>query len=94
MRLNELSPGKGAKKEGKRLGRGHSAGEGNTCGRGQEGQHCRSGQCRAKASPERVTVSVHPEHHAVCSARSPIVGEKLGITPALVALVSAFTRAA
>ena len=38
MRLNELSPGKGAKKVGKRLGRGHSAGQGKTSGRGQKGQ--------------------------------------------------------
>ena len=43
MRLNELSPGKGAKKAGKRPGRGHSAGQGKTCGRGQKGQHSRSG---------------------------------------------------
>ena len=43
MRLNELSPGKGAKKQGKRFGRGHSAGQGKTCGRGQKGQHARSG---------------------------------------------------
>ena len=43
MRLNELSPGKGAKKAGKRFGRGHSAGQGKTCGRGQKGQHARSG---------------------------------------------------
>jgi large subunit ribosomal protein L15 len=43
MRLNDLSPGKGAKKTGKRLGRGHSAGQGKTCGRGQKGQHARSG---------------------------------------------------
>jgi large subunit ribosomal protein L15 len=43
MRLNELSPGNGAKKDGKRLGRGHSAGQGKTCGRGQKGQHARSG---------------------------------------------------
>ena len=41
--LNELSPGNGAKKEGKRFGRGHSAGQGKTCGRGQKGQHSRSG---------------------------------------------------
>jgi large subunit ribosomal protein L15 len=34
MRLNELSPGKGAKKAGKRFGRGHSAGQGKTSGRG------------------------------------------------------------
>lgn len=43
MRLNNLSPGKGAKKVGKRLGRGHSAGQGKTSGRGQKGQHARSG---------------------------------------------------
>ena len=43
MRLNELSPGKGAKHTGKRPGRGHSAGQGKTCGRGQKGQHARSG---------------------------------------------------
>ena len=43
MRLNELSPGKGANKDGKRLGRGHSAGQGKTSGRGQKGQHSRSG---------------------------------------------------
>jgi len=43
MRLNDLSPGKGAKKAGKRLGRGHSAGQGKTAGRGQKGQHARSG---------------------------------------------------
>jgi large subunit ribosomal protein L15 len=43
MRLNNLSPGKGAKKIGKRLGRGHSAGQGKTSGRGHKGQHARSG---------------------------------------------------
>ena len=43
MRLNDISSGKGARKEGKRPGRGHSAGQGKTCGRGQKGQHSRSG---------------------------------------------------
>lgn len=43
MRLNTLSPGKGAKSQGKRLGRGHSAGQGKTSGRGQKGQHARAG---------------------------------------------------
>ena len=43
MRLNELSPAKGAKKVGKRFGRGHAAGQGKTSGRGQKGQHARSG---------------------------------------------------
>ncbi len=43
MRLNDLSPAKGSKKAAKRLGRGHSAGQGKTCGRGQKGQRARSG---------------------------------------------------
>ncbi len=43
MRLNELSPAKGSKPAGKRFGRGHAAGQGKTCGRGQKGQHARSG---------------------------------------------------
>ena len=43
MKLNNLSPGEGSKPVGKRLGRGHSAGQGKTCGRGQKGQHARSG---------------------------------------------------
>ena len=43
MRLNELSPGKGAKSDAKRRGRGHSAGQGKTSGRGVKGQHARSG---------------------------------------------------
>ena len=43
MRLNTLKPGPGAKKQGKRLGRGHSAGQGKTSGRGVKGQHARAG---------------------------------------------------
>jgi large subunit ribosomal protein L15 len=43
MRLNTLTPPKGSKKDGKRFGRGHSAGQGKTAGRGQKGQHARAG---------------------------------------------------
>ena len=43
MKLNSIGPGAGSKKTGKRLGRGHSAGQGKTCGRGQKGQKSRSG---------------------------------------------------
>ncbi len=43
MRLNELSPSKGSKPVAKRRGRGHSAGQGKTSGRGVKGQHARSG---------------------------------------------------
>ena len=43
MRLNELQPAEGSRPEGKRKGRGHSAGQGKTAGRGHKGQKSRSG---------------------------------------------------
>jgi large subunit ribosomal protein L15 len=43
MRLNDIKPGSGSRKAGKRVGRGHSAGQGKTSGRGVKGQHARSG---------------------------------------------------
>ena len=43
MKLNDLSGADGSRKTAKRLGRGHSAGQGKTCGRGQKGQKARSG---------------------------------------------------
>ena len=43
MNLNTLKPSKGSKKNQKRLGRGQSAGQGKTSGRGHKGQHARSG---------------------------------------------------
>ena len=43
MRLNDLKPAEGARKEGKRVGRGIGSGSGKTCGRGHKGQKSRSG---------------------------------------------------
>ena len=43
MRLNELRPAKGARRKAKRVGRGAGTGFGKTAGRGQKGQHSRSG---------------------------------------------------
>ncbi|MBL4851474.1 MAG: 50S ribosomal protein L15 [Gammaproteobacteria bacterium] len=43
MRLNNLSPGEGAKRARTRVGRGMGSGLGKTCGRGHKGQHSRSG---------------------------------------------------
>jgi large subunit ribosomal protein L15 len=43
MRLNELKPAAGSKKDPKRPGRGQSAGQGKTGGRGVKGQTSRSG---------------------------------------------------
>ncbi len=43
MRLNELRPAVGARKAGKRVGRGAGSGVGKTAGRGTKGQRSRSG---------------------------------------------------
>lgn len=43
MKLHELKPQEGAKKERKRVGRGIAAGQGKTAGRGTKGQGARSG---------------------------------------------------
>jgi large subunit ribosomal protein L15 len=43
MRLNDLKPGAGSKKPRLRVGRGASAGQGKTCGRGGKGQKARKG---------------------------------------------------
>ncbi len=43
MRLNEISPGAGAKRGAKRVGRGIGSGTGKTCGRGHKGQNSRAG---------------------------------------------------
>jgi large subunit ribosomal protein L15 len=44
MKLNDLMPNYGAKKERKRVGHGHGAGQGKTSGRGTKGQGSRSGE--------------------------------------------------
>ena len=43
MRLNTIKPGVGSKKIRLRVGRGASAGQGKTCGRGVKGQRARKG---------------------------------------------------
>lgn len=43
MRLNELSPAKGARKKEKRIGRGTGSGHGKTSTKGHKGQNARSG---------------------------------------------------
>ena len=43
MRLNTMSPGPGAKKDAKRVGRGIGSGTGKTAGRGHKGQKSRTG---------------------------------------------------
>lgn len=43
MKLHDLKPNKGSKKERKRVGRGIAAGQGKTAGRGTKGQGARTG---------------------------------------------------
>jgi len=43
MKLHDLQPQEGSKKNRKRVGRGISGGQGKTCGRGTKGQNSRSG---------------------------------------------------
>ncbi|MFZ8886280.1 MAG: 50S ribosomal protein L15 [Steroidobacteraceae bacterium] len=43
MRLNDIKPGAGSKKPRLRVGRGASAGQGKTCGKGGKGQKARKG---------------------------------------------------
>jgi len=43
VRLNDLKPAPGSKKPRTRVGRGASAGQGKTAGRGTKGQHARAG---------------------------------------------------
>jgi len=45
MRLNDLSPAEGSKRDKRRVGRGAGSGWGKTSGRGQKGQNSRSGGC-------------------------------------------------
>lgn len=43
MKLHELSPAEGSKRESKRIGRGHGSGNGKTAGKGHKGQKARAG---------------------------------------------------
>lgn len=47
LKLNNLSPAEGAKKDRKRVGRGHGSGLGKTSGRGHKGARSRSGYSMA-----------------------------------------------
>lgn len=52
MRLNELKPAPGARRERVRVGRGIGSGLGKTCGRGHKGQFARAGKGKVKAGFE------------------------------------------
>ena len=53
MKLHELSPVEGSKKDSKRIGRGHGSGWGKTAGKGHKGQKARSGGGIQRRVPKR-----------------------------------------
>lgn len=80
MRLNDLSPAKGAKKAPKRVGRGTGSGLGKTSGRGQKGQKSRSGggvrpgfeggqMPLARRIPKRGFTNIFAKHYATVNVR-------------------------
>lgn len=52
MRLNDIKPAQGARKDRVRVGRGMGSGLGKTAGRGHKGQYARSGKGKVKAGFE------------------------------------------
>ena len=52
MRLNDIKPAEGARKERTRVGRGIGSGLGKTAGRGHKGQYARAGKGKVKAGFE------------------------------------------
>ena len=46
MKLHELSPAQGSKKDVKRIGRGAGSGQGKTAGKGHKGAKARAGYSR------------------------------------------------
>ena len=48
MELKDLKPAEGSRKNRKRVGRGHAAGQGKTAGRGMNGQKSRSRAARPR----------------------------------------------
>ena len=59
MRLNTLKPGKGARQDRKRVGRGIGSGLGKTAGRGHKGSFARAGKGKIKAGFEGGQMPMH-----------------------------------
>ena len=61
MKLHELQPAEGSRKERNRVGRGQGSGNGKTAGRGSKGQKARSGG-GVRLGFERWTNSIIPSY--------------------------------
>ena len=76
MKLHELQPVEGARKDGFRLGRGQGSGNGKTAGKGHKGQKARSGGLRklgfeggqtplARRLPKRGFTNINRKEYAI-----------------------------
>ena len=65
MKLHDLVPNPGSKKNRKRVGRGISAGQGKTAGRGTKGQGARSGEGDQREAGDRLVTEHHKRQAAV-----------------------------
>ncbi len=80
MRLNSIKPGEGSKKTRLRVGRGASAGQGKTCGRGVKGQRARKGGYLAPLiDPALVTPEEVDAGKAGCAHRDRIAVDGDGL---------------
>src|SRR3989337_2735617 len=73
MKLHDLKPNEGAKKDRKRVGRGIAAGQGKTAGRGTKGQGSRTGKKLGVMfqGGQRALVQAVPKARGFKSLKSP-----------------------
>ena len=79
MKLHELAPVKGSRKNKKRVGRGISAGQGKTSGKGMKGQKVRTGNVRRgfeggqmpfqRRIPKRGFTNIHAKKYAIVNVK-------------------------
>jgi large subunit ribosomal protein L15 len=95
MRLHDLTPAKGSKKDRKRVGRGPGSGLGKTAGRGEKGQKSRSGYSRragfeggqmplVRRVPKRGFTNIFRSEYAVVNL-AQLAGLEGEVTPELLA---------
>jgi large subunit ribosomal protein L15 len=95
MRLHDLTPAKGSKKDRKRVGRGPGSGLGKTAGRGEKGQKSRSGYSRragfeggqmplVRRVPKRGFTNIFRSEYAVINL-AQLAGLEGEVTPELLA---------
>jgi large subunit ribosomal protein L15 len=92
MKLHDLSPAKGSKRNKKRVGRGPGSGLGKTAGRGHKGQRSRSGYSRrvgfeggqmplVRRVPKRGFTNIFRVEYSIINVRTLEALEETEVTP-------------